>query len=95
MKKTFKTALMAVALLSLGSCSISGPLLITDNPGGKMGKRGEASYKVYLGFIRPMNADVSIATAAKNGKITKVATVDQKITGGFFSTTYTTVVTGE
>jgi predicted small lipoprotein YifL len=94
MKSIIKIILAGSLLLSLGSCSVSGPLFITDNPGGKSNKTGEASYKVTLGFM-PFNADASIETAAKNGNITKVATVDTKITGGLFSTTYTTVVTGE
>ncbi len=84
-------ALCAVALMT--SCSISGPLLVTDNKA--LEKRGEASYNVYLGFIRPMRADASIMTAAKNGGITKVATVDVKVYAGLFKATYTTIVTGE
>ena len=84
---------MGVALIALmTSCSISGPLLVTDNKA--MEKRGEASYNIYLGFIRPMRADASIQTAAKNGNITKVATVDRKIYGGLFKSTITTTVTG-
>lgn len=94
MKKVIKTIFAGSLLLSLASCSVSGPLFVTDNAGGKANKTGEASYKVILGFM-PMKADASIATAAKNGKITKVATVDQKIQGGLFVKTYSTVVTGE
>ncbi len=92
--KNVKNIIAGVLLLSLGSCSVSGPLLITDNPGGRTTKKGVASYKSILGF-RPANADVSIATAAKNGKISKVATVDQTVKGGLFVKTYSTVVTGE
>lgn len=91
--KKVRTILALGAIALMTSCSISGPLLVTDNKA--LGKRGEASYQVWLGFIKPMTADGSIMTAAKNGGITKVATVDKKITGGFFKTTYTTVVTGE
>jgi predicted small lipoprotein YifL len=94
MKNTILKSILAVSILALTSCSVSGPLFITDNEGGPDSKTGEASFKVILGFM-PMNADASIATAAKNGGITKVATVDQKITGGFFTSTYTTVVTGK
>ena len=96
MKKTFKIAFIAISFVGLiSSCSVSGPLLITDNDGGSSSKRGETSYSVILGIIKPMNADASIATAAKNAGITKVSTVDLKVTGGLFKTTYTTVVTGE
>lgn len=94
MKNIIKIILAGSLLLSLASCSVSGPLFVTDNAGGKANKTGEASYKVILGFM-PFNADASIETAAKNGNITKVATVDTKITGGFFVNTYSTVVTGE
>jgi len=79
-----------VALMT--SCSVSGPLMVTDNDVST--KRGEASVTVWLGFIRPMDSDISIKTAAKNGKITKVATVDQRIASKLFRVTYTTVVTG-
>lgn len=95
MKNLLKITLIGITLLTLASCSVTGPVLITDNPGGKDAKVGEASYKVILGFIRPMNADASIQKAAKNGGITKVSSVDTKIKNGFFTTTVITVVTGE
>ncbi|MGB1102985.1 MAG: TRL domain-containing protein [Crocinitomicaceae bacterium] len=91
--KNLRLLLGAGLLALMTSCSISGPLLVTDNKA--LEKRGEASYNVWLGFIRPMEADASIRTAAKNGGITKVATVDVKVYGGLFKTTYTTIVTGE
>ncbi len=85
--------IFAIGLVALmTSCSVSGPLLVTDNKARE--KRGEASYTVWLGFIRPMEADASIRTACKNGKITKVATVDRKVESKLFRATYTTVVTG-
>lgn len=83
---------IAVVAIALQSCSISAPVLVTDNPVGS--KVGEAKYKVILGFP-PINADAGIATAAKNGGITRVATVDIKVKGGLFSQTVSTVVTGE
>mgnify|MGYP006084597599 FL=1 len=94
MKNIIKNIVVGISIVALTSCSVSGPLFVTDNAGGDSAKTGEASYKVIFGF-RPMNADASIATAAENGGITKVSTVDVKITGGLFKTTYTTVVTGE
>lgn len=95
MKNITKTIAAVAIAISMASCSVSGPVLITDNPGGKDAKKGEASYSVILGFIRPMDADISIKKAAENGKITKISTVDYKIYGGLFKSTYTTVVTGE
>jgi hypothetical protein len=95
MKKLIQITLIGLTIFTFASCSVTGPLLITDNPGGKESKVGEASYKVILGFIKPMNADASIQKAAKNGGITKVSSVDTKVKGGLFSTTIITVVTGE
>ena len=95
MKNITKTIAAFAVALTMASCSVSGPILITDNPGGKEAKRGEASYNVILGFIRPMNADISIKKAAENGKITKISSVDYKVKGGLFKATYSTVVTGE
>jgi hypothetical protein len=95
MKNIYKTIFAGAIALTMASCSVSGPILVTDNPGGKSAKTGEASYKIILGFIRPMNADISIKKAAENGKITKISTVDSKVKGGLFVTTYSTIVTGE
>jgi len=91
MKKVKSILALGIVTL-LTSCAISGPIAITDNRANE--KRGEASYTVWLGFIRPMEADISIRTAAKNGGITKVATVDSKIESKLFRATYTTIVTG-
>jgi hypothetical protein len=91
MKNLYKLLVIAIVFV-MTSCSVSGPLLVTDNT---YVKKGEASYSVILGFIRPMDADISIKKAAENGGITKVATVDMKIQAKLFKTTYTTIVTGE
>lgn len=95
MKNITKILFAGALAVTMASCSVSGPILVTDNPGGKDAKKGEASYNVILGFIRPMNADISIKKAAENGKITKISTVDYKVKGGLFKATYSTVVTGE
>jgi hypothetical protein len=76
----------------LASCSVSGPLMVSNNSVGS--KRGEASRSVFLG-ISFGHTDLGVITAAKKGKINKVATVDWKIKSGGFRTTYSTVVTGE
>lgn len=86
--------IVAVSVIALlASCSVAGPLMVTDNDVST--KRGEASYNVWIFGIRPIHVDASIRTAAKNGGITKVATVDFKVKGGLFKKTYTTTVTGE
>lgn len=91
MKKAIYKLSGLALILAMTSCSVAGPFLVTDNAGVKT---GVSSYNVVFGF-KPMNADASIATAAKNGGITKVATVDFKVEGKLFKTTYSTVVTGE
>ena len=90
--KKMKNIILGLSVAVLTSCAVSTPVLITDNVVGE--KRGEASFDVILGLIRPMNADVSIATAAKNGGITQVGSVDYKVKAGLFKDTYTTIVTG-
>jgi TRL-like protein family len=84
------TFILTIALLT--SCSVAGPMMVTNNPVGS--KRGEAKRKIFLG-ITFGHTDLSLATAAKDGGITKIATVDWKVTGGFFTRTYSVIVTGE
>ena len=92
--KAIKILLVVISFgAMLSSCAVSGPLFVTDNPSVK---EGRATMTVWFGFIRPINADISIRTAAKNGGITKIATVDQKISNAkLFRVEYTTIVTGE
>jgi hypothetical protein len=73
----------------------TGPLdggVVTDNAVGS--KVGEAETLQVLMIYG--GGDDSVAAAAKNGGITKIATVDQKVfhIGGIFGK-YTTIVTGE
>lgn len=91
MKKIKYILSMALVSLVISSCSVSSPILVTDNVSEK---EGVAEYSVILGFIRPMEADVSIKKAAENGGITKVSTVDFSVESKFFKTTYKTIVTG-
>ena len=90
MKKSiiYVTALAFVWILT--SCSVSVPLMITNNPiGSKMGKSTTAA--IFTGgqgaAIAPMrgtmlynglmfNKEFGIYEAAKNGGINKIATVD-------------------
>lgn len=95
MKKITQIIAGVAIAATFASCSVSGPVLITDNPGGSGAKTGEASYSVVLGIFRPKDADISIKKAAENGKITKVSSVDYKVSSKLFKSTYTTVVTGE
>ena len=67
-----------------------GPLLVTDNPEGT--KVGTATSKVIFGICY---GDSSIETAALNGNITKITTVDTDITSvlGIY-VEYQTIVRG-
>ncbi|MBP1673032.1 MAG: hypothetical protein H6Q25_847 [Bacteroidetes bacterium] len=78
----------------LASCTTTAPLAVTSNYVGT--KVGVAKTTRFL-FFYPDGGDYSIQTAAKNGGITKIATVDIKRTPKFFYIleTYETVVTGE
>ncbi len=93
MKKFRKfVAMLSVAAL-FASCAITLPVDATSNPIGS--KVGTATATGFLGIFF-FNADASIRTAAKNGGITKVATVDMKQTNVLgIIYTFETIVTGE
>lgn len=91
MKKIKYILSLALVSLFISSCSVSSPILITDN---ESEKEGTAEFSVILGIFRPMNADISIKKAAENGGITKVSTVDFTVESQIFKTTYKTIVTG-
>tara|TARA_B110000211_G_C14058773_1_gene544572 strand:+ start:966 stop:1247 length:282 start_codon:yes stop_codon:yes gene_type:complete len=91
-KLIFKTLSFVVIAGVLTSCAVSAPLLVTSNAVGT--KTGTSSYKVVFG-ISPMHSESGAIAAARNGNITKIATVDQTVKGSLFTTTVTTVVTGE
>lgn len=80
-------------VLMLASCSITLPVTATDNAVGS--RVGTAKATGFFGILF-FNADASIRTAAKNGGITKISTVDIKHTNVLnIIVTYETIVTGE
>jgi hypothetical protein len=89
--KTIFALFAFVAMMS--SCSLTLPVAATSNPVGS--KVGQATATGFFGVLF-FNADASIRTAAKNGGITKISTVDIK-QGNVLNliVTYTTIVTGE
>lgn len=89
--KTFFALLAVVAMMS--SCSLTLPVTATSNPVGT--RVGTATATGFLGILF-FNADASIRTAAKNGGITKISTVDI-MQGNVLNliVTYETIVTGE
>ena len=89
--KMIAAACMAIALLS--SCALTLPVTATSHPVGS--KVGTAKATGFLGYLF-FDADASIQTAAKNGGITKISTVDLKNTNLLgLIVTYETIVTGE
>ena len=81
-----------IVTLLLASCSITMPVNGSGAPIGK--KVGEAKATIIFGLV--FGGDASIQTAAKNGNITKVGSVDMK----YFNClnvyqTRTCIVTGE
>ena len=87
----FAAVIFAAAMMT--SCSITLPVTATSNPVGT--KVGQSSGNVYLQLFA-FDADASIKTAAKNGGITKISTVDIKHSNVLnLINTYTTIVTGE
>lgn len=89
--KTIFALLALVAMMS--SCALTLPVNATSNPVGT--RVGTATATGYLGFLF-FDADASIRTAAKNGGITKISTVDIKQTSLLnLIVTYETIVTGE
>jgi len=85
-----KILFLAIISLSLGSCAITYPGIATGNVANKT---GISERSIWFGIaIKPV--DVSVEKAAKNGNITKIATMDYQMRNGLFRVTYKTIVTG-
>ena len=97
MKRLTTAAAVLAASLFVGGCTtITPPSYVALATGGRMELTGEASATFLFGVIPLPYADISVATAASNGGITRVATVDSKtrsILG--IVVTKTTIVTGD
>ncbi len=76
--------------MSLTSCSVMYPGIATNATSSKV---SIVEKKVYFGIAKDI--DLSLATAAKKGGITKIATVDYGVKVGLISTTYKIKITGE
>ena len=95
MKKFLSLVTIALAALAMTACTTVMPMAATSNPVGS--KVGEASFTTILFIPIPLfTQDIGVATAAKNGGITKISTVDLKTYSllGFYNK-ISTVVTGE
>lgn len=92
-RKTKFIALVCAVGLFLSSCSLTLPVNATGYAVGS--KVGTAKATGYLGVLF-FNADASIRTAAKNGGITRISSVDIKQTNLLgLIVTYETIVSGE
>lgn len=100
MKKAIVSAALIASALVLSSCGaprfgaaytdISMPLTATNASGNKV---GTATSTTYFGLVAM--GDASIATAKKNGGISTVSCVDEKVNSILgIITTYTTTVHG-
>jgi len=92
-RKAFGLFIVMIAMGALlSSCAITLPVNATSNPiGSKVGTAKATGYFGYLFF----DQDASIQTAAKNGGITKISTVDIKQTNTLgIIVGYETIVTG-
>ena len=91
-----KKAIVIVALAFLAVALMGCPSVNLPNNVGSASivKTGTAEGSLFLGLG---NVDAGIATAAMNGGITKIATVDVRVKQmlGGLVVTYTTTVTGE
>ena len=94
MMNKLKVLILALATAAMmASCSLTLPVNATSNPVGS--KVGTASGTGYFGVLF-FGADASIQTAAKNAGITKISTVDLKMSNVLgIIVTYETIVTGE
>jgi hypothetical protein len=93
MKKAIVIVALAFAVVALMGC----PAVNLPHSVGtaSIQKTGQSEGKLILGLFG--DVDAGIATAAKNGGITKIASVDSRVNVLLFGlvTTFTTTVTGE
>ena len=101
MKKLFFALLSAfvVSIFSVACTTIQPGYGFGSNAvisGANMEKTGKASGIFLFGIVPFPRADVSMSTAAENGGITKIATIDTKTTSFLgLIVSRTTIVTGE
>jgi len=92
--KKIKLLFLLFTVVMLSSCSLTLPVTATSNPIPSNPKVGTSEALSIWGLI--IRGDASIMTAAKNGNITKISTIDLKVSKFFFGCgTWKTTVTGE
>ena len=86
--------IVVTIVIFVSSCELTRPISATSNPiGSKVGQSSAASFLFFPPFIR--SGDASIQTAAKNGGITKISTVDYTWNWYIIFNKWTCTVTGE
>ncbi len=86
------TIISGLALvLSFSSCTMTYPGQATSN---RIEKTGEASKTIFLGLAFG-HTDLGIEKAAKDAKITKIATMDYSVKMGLITQKYTLIISGE
>jgi outer membrane lipoprotein SlyB len=93
MKKVIVIVALAFAAIALMGCpAVNLPHSVGS---ASIQKTGQAEGSIILGLFG--DVDAGIATAAQNGGITKIASVDVRVKQmlGYLVVTYTTTVTGE
>ena len=97
MQKFVKLAALLLTALVICSCTTIAPSYgVGISTDARSEKRGEASCTFLFGLIPLGGGDISVVTAAENGGIKRVATLDTKTTNVLFIVTKkTTIVTGD
>jgi outer membrane murein-binding lipoprotein Lpp len=90
MKKLVLALLVLAVFMVAGCSSLTIPYEITDNPTGA--KVGESTATMIGPLL--LSGDISLSTAAANGGVTKISTVDRRLENKLFITNVTTIVTG-
>jgi hypothetical protein len=94
MKKYVLVLLAVLVVFAITGCTTTIPYDVTNNTVGS--KVGESTGTLIFGGAFGGNVDYSIKTAAENGGITKIGSVDVAVKDILrIVTTYTTIVTGE
>ena len=92
MKKVKAIIILGLVSMFLAGCSLTIPVAATSNAVGS--KVGTATGTCFFGQLC-FDADASVRAAAANGGITKVSTVDLKISNKLFIlVSYECIVTG-
>ena len=87
-KNFYKTIIACLGIACLLSSCVTTSYMITDNPVGS--KTGVAKYKMFS-----KDHDISLEKAAANGGITKIGTVETRITYIIIFPAIKTTVTGD